>query len=346
MVGRDQLYVGVLAVLYILASAGSTFFNKWLMDERRYPYSSALAMGHMFFMTVCLTGTLGAQPTMFPALVQFFQQSRSTVWPALKWLSLTGLILTAQLILSNMAFLETSLVLVQMMKEGSVVLVYLLSLALGLEYFTVTKGVALLLVIIATSMTMRGAVNFSEQGCLLQLSSQVMESFRIVLQAMVLSYHRFDPLSYNLILAPFCLMGLSAVQFVAVRTSTGGLLQVPSAETIWLWLPVLAVNAALFMALNIIMAAFIQRTSPLTIVLSGIIKDASIVLSGRYFMGDELTPMQEIGFLLQLGLIFAWYQIQAFDSEEKLKQSAEVERIGPEKPKYGATSLPAAQEDA
>merc|ERR1719220_1401118 len=84
--------------------------------------------------------------------------------------------------LSNMAFMHSSVSMLQMMKQGNVVLVYSFALALSLETFCKWRALTLVMIVLATALTIHGEMNFSLQGFALQGISMFCESLKLTFQ--------------------------------------------------------------------------------------------------------------------------------------------------------------------
>merc|ERR1719382_456343 len=98
------------------------------------------------------------------------------------------------------------------MKEGNLVLVYMLSLVFALERFSGRSVTVLCMVLAATTLTVHGEMHFSIVGFTMQATSQFCESLKIVLQALLLSQagRKLDALSYVLLVMPFCFLFLGS----------------------------------------------------------------------------------------------------------------------------------------
>merc|ERR1719506_2709633 len=98
-----------------------------------------------------------------------------------------ALLFSTQLVLSNTAYLHSSVAFLQMMKESNLVMVYLLSLLFALEQYRFRSIMILLFICGATSMTIVGELHFSWTGFAVQGIRQVFECGKIVLQSVLLS---------------------------------------------------------------------------------------------------------------------------------------------------------------
>jgi hypothetical protein len=92
-----------LGALYVGASSGLIAFNKFLMEEDRFPFAIALVLGHMLVSFVCALTLYLCAPSLFPSLQD--PESRKQIDAALilkKFLPLS-IFFAGTLVLSNQA---------------------------------------------------------------------------------------------------------------------------------------------------------------------------------------------------------------------------------------------------
>jgi len=313
---RNAGCVAVLALLYMALSSGLITFNKYLMHESRFPYAICIGLAQMSGSTAFNLLLYRLRPALFPSLTDPERRIAMDRGFALKILLPIAACFTASLVLSNMAFIHSSVAFLQMMKQSNVVLVYLFSLAVGLERYSHRQVAVLVFIVCATSLTVRGEHRFSGAGFALQAASMVFESMKLTLQNYSLSAvgKKLDALTYVLLIAP-----LAAGLIVAIP----GALSLLRPTPVWSHVPeslllppwhlvleyrwLLAANGCLAFALNVSHAFFIQRSSAITFILSGItLKDILIVGTGAVILGELLNPLQMAGFALQVVGILCW----------------------------------------
>lgn len=305
----SHLIVCVLAAVYMTASAGMITFNKWLMREDRFPYSLCLGFLHMACCSSCCLTLLLVRPTLFPALTApqstLKVDRRLVLFGALP----IAVFFAASICLSNSAYMFCSVALLQMLKEANVVIIYSLSLLAALERFSWQNLGILGGIVAATTLTVTGELHFVPVGLVIQLAAMLFECTRIVLQALLLSPngHKLDPLSYCCLVTPVCLCVIG-VSLVALSHLTPGVrsLQIPPAHVFGEFWAHLLANSLLAFALNVITAMFLKYSSAMTVMLTGILKDVTIVLAGCVFLHESITSQQAAGFVLQLALMGAW----------------------------------------
>merc|ERR1711871_1486405 len=114
---------------------------------------------------------------------------------------------------------------------------------------------------------------------------------------------------------PLCFVLLASV--LCLGAVVGGPLAfpVPSFAHLEAWAPMLFLNAFIAFALNVVIAAVIQKVSSVGFLLAGIAKDALIVLCGCLFLGEEISRCQGLGFALQLQGTLAWTVLKSYPEE-------------------------------
>mmetsp|Transcript_54433 Transcript_54433/g.95510 ORF Transcript_54433/g.95510 Transcript_54433/m.95510 type:complete len:369 (-) Transcript_54433:104-1210(-) len=303
-----------LGCLYVCISAGMIAFNKYLMNEKRFPYAVPLVLLHSAFSSVIALIMLWVKPSLFPSLTDPLKKV-----PVDRDLMLRGAVpiaflFSVQLVLSNTAYLHSSTAFLQMMKEANLVLVYAFSLVVALETFSWTKGKVLFAIMVATFFTIHGELHFSMLGFIIQGTGQLFESLKIVFQGYVLSNsgRKLDALSYVLLVMPLCFLFLGGMFFFLVVVHPLEMLKTPHWNDIVTWWPVLLANCCVAFLLNITIALFIKYSSPIGFILAGILKDVCIVVAGATMLGELVSRQQAFGFVLQLGFISVWSLMKLF----------------------------------
>lgn len=304
-----------LGGLYITCSATLIGFNKYLMHDDRFPYAVTLVMLHMGFASVLSVILYFCCPSLYPSFTDPARKVQITARLMLTCILPISILFSAQLALSNMAYLHSSVAFLQMMKEANLVLVYVLSLFCLLERFSWRSIAILLFIIGATTMTIVGEVKFSYTGFFVQGTSQLFECMKIVLQAVLLSEvaggKKLDAMSYVLIITPLCFVELFgagwALYYIWPDHSFKG---------VWPhlvnWAPYLIGNSCIAFALNVVIALFIKHSSAVAFILAGIVKDVVIVSVGCMVFAEHISVLQGIGFVMQLIGILIWSLIKTF----------------------------------
>merc|ERR1719310_1078748 len=125
------------------------------------------------------------------------------------------------------------------------------------------------MILIATTLTVHGELNFSWTGFAIQATSQLFESLKIVLQAMLLSNagRKLDVLTYVVIVMPVCFLMLAFIFLFLVYVYPLEHLKTPAWSDVTDWWPVLLANACLAFALNLAIALFMKSSSAVGFIL-------------------------------------------------------------------------------
>jgi len=306
---RDVMRTVGLATAVITFSVGLINFNRYLMQDTRFPYAAPLVLIHMGFISTFSSVLLVLRPSLFPALTDPDQRVPLDQQFFLRGALPIGACFSASLILANLAYKHLSMAFLQMLKESGIITVYGFSLLAGLESFSFRHLQIISMALLGASLTVKGELNFVMTGFLIQMSSQLCECARIVLQSNALSGRKLDALSYVLLICPVCfvllglLMGLLA--FLPAGSLGAGLL-LPSWDVLMAWAPVLLLNCFVAFGLNVSIALLIKHTSAMTYIFCGVLKDVIAVMVGVLLVGEEVTHLQIVAFCIQVASVAAW----------------------------------------
>jgi hypothetical protein len=305
--------------LMVCCSVSLINFNKYLIGSKAFPFplhlvllqtmSGSMFAGMLYQVAPSLFPTLtGAQSTLRPSFVAIMGKAIPV-----------AVCFAGNLIFSNMAYFHCSVAFLQFMKEGNVMLVYAMSLAFGLEAYRSRALLVLIFIMLATTCCVTGQVNFSPVGFAIQLSSQIFEVVRIILQSILLSSAglKLDALTYVLTVMPACfvilVMVLASLSALAAYGITiGSDFSSPSqADFVHVW-PLLVGNVALAFALNVSIALFIKNSSAVSMVLAGLLKDCFVVVLSLLTFHESISKMQTVGFACQILGVCVWSLMKQF----------------------------------
>eukprot|EP00444_Apocalathium_aciculiferum_P006071 CAMPEP_0183393914 /NCGR_PEP_ID=MMETSP0370-20130417/8212_1 /TAXON_ID=268820 /ORGANISM="Peridinium aciculiferum, Strain PAER-2" /LENGTH=348 /DNA_ID=CAMNT_0025574193 /DNA_START=92 /DNA_END=1138 /DNA_ORIENTATION=- len=309
-----------LCLAYIVVSASLIRFNKFLMNKDRFPYSMLLTSCHMSMsFSLCLVLYL-VKPGAFPGVAN--SEGRKLL--VLKWMAPIGVAFSVSLYTSNQAYMYCSVTFLQFMKEGNVIIAFLMSCAAGLQAMNRVRCAIIAWIIAGSAMAVSGEVNFVFVGFVYQLISQLAECSRAVMGEVVLSGGglKLDPLSYTLFVAPACLAVL-----------VGGIIAtwdpaIPGALAKW-W-PYLLPNALLAFVLNMLVATIIKEMSAVGFILAGVCKDIALVLFSAVVFAEVVTAHQCFGFMVALGGVFFWSFLRASPDSQAAMLAARLLQMPPE----------------
>jgi len=309
-------------MLMIACSVSLINFNKYLIGSETFPFPMHLVLMHTLTGSIFATTLYQFVPSLFPSLsdpLTGMCVNRELIMG--KALPI-AVVFAGNLVLSNMAYEYATVAFLQFMKEGNVILVYGLSLIVGLEFFKWRAFAVLTFLMLATMVCIHGEMHFSMAGFVIQGTSQIFEVIRIVLQTMLLSAAglKLDALTYVLVVLPLCfgvlvisLLLISGLEMAGVQHI--GVIRSPQWADIVAAAPLLFLNALAAFSLNVSIALFIKRTSAVAMVLAGIVKDCTVVLISLVLFSESISRNQALGFSMQLVGVFMWSLMKQFPDQ-------------------------------
>jgi hypothetical protein len=268
-------------------SGGLINYNKFLLVPDIFPHPIALTWMHL--ASSCLfsyTLYLCFGTRLFPG-TELVQRRPHKFFGMILPIALC---FGGSIILSNEAYTYCTVPFLQMCKEMNIVLVYGLTLFLGLEKFSTSTALILLVITFGCSMGVEGELNFSRVGFIIQIGSQLCEVSRIVVQQSIMQGQNLDPLTMVLCMSPLCLLALSTALYVFWVPEI-----VPLARVHWHHL---LANSCLAFTLNVLIASLIKHCSGVAFVLAGVVKDITVVVLAVFAFTAAITRMQVIGFTI------------------------------------------------
>jgi len=283
-----------IVVAYIATSTLLIRFNKHMMHPDIFPFSMALSSIHMMASAMLCGLLYVVRPSMFPAMEKVQDQRLDLM----KWFVPIGGCFAVMLYGSNQAYMYCSVALLQFMKEANVMIVFLISCAVGLQVMNRLRLALIVWVILGATISVSGDLQFSFLGIAFQAMSQVAECARIVLGEFVLSGRKLDPLTYTTFVAPTCFVVLLAGNALAWDPAI-----ITAAQMHW---QLLAVNAFVAFLLNVLVATVIKEISAVGFVLTGLTKDIVIVVLSCVMFTEPITRTQALAFVITLAGVGMW----------------------------------------
>lgn len=309
-----------LGTLVISLSVGLININSYLMKPGRFPFAGSLVLVHMVFCSFSAAVLFAAKPSLFPSMTDPMKQVTLGTGFFLQKSLPVALSFSGSLVLTNMAYIHLSIAFLQMLKEANVVLVYIFSILVSLEAFTQKQAGLIGIIILATTLTIRGEVHFSTVGFFIQSGAILCECVRITLQGLLMSGggKKLDPLSYVLLISPVCTVILGTGLYVFARVPpafAGAGMQLPQAADFQAWWHLLLLDSAIAFGLNVSIATLITYTSPMAYVLCQILKDITAVLTGIVVWKETVSRVQAFGFMLQILAVLTWSLLKTFPNQ-------------------------------
>lgn len=292
---REQVqfsYLSALMVLstcavYIALSSSLINYNKFLMHEDRFPHAVPLTSIHMVVSFVLSgLGYMCFGKSAYPGMEVVTKNPGEYMMK----LAPMSVLFAISVVLSNQAYFYCSVPFLQMCKQLNVIMTYFVALILSVEKFSVQTLVILCVVMIGCSTSIHGEMDPSAFGFALQISSQVAEVTKVILQQMILQGLRVDPLTMVMTQSPLCLCTLSVGLYFLWEPGT-----LADAQRMGFHLCLNGLNA---FALNVSIALVIRYASGVSFVVAGVVKDILIVLVAAIFFGAVITHMQIVGFTI------------------------------------------------
>ena len=276
------------------------------MNPEVFPYPFVLIIMHCIFCSILSLMLFLFSPSLFPALTDPDQRVSLTMRMYVRQILPISTFFAISLVLSNMAYKYSTVAFLQMIKESTIVTIYFMSIMVGIESFSIAQVSILVVMVLATWGCITGEMNFSLIGLLVQGGSSTCEAAKTICQSLVLAGpRRLDPLSTVLVVMPMSGVILAVVLLINNLLNAHFVAQ-PAFAEVWAARYLLSVNIGNAFALNWLVALFLKYMSPVVYVLTGNVKDISIVLISAFVMRDVVTPTQSLGFIVQMCCIITW----------------------------------------
>lgn len=302
------LFAAFVGIAYVGLSVAFIMSNKWLLiDKGKFPHPEALTVLQLVTTAVLSWVLYFFRPTMFTAM-QSLELTKDLSW---RFIPL-ALAFAGSMVASNVALSLSPVSVLQVMKQGNVVLIFVGSLALGLEKFGKASTALVMLILLGVAICIVSEpATIGLVGIAIQLGSQLCEVGKVLMQSVLMSKmgHRLDPLSMALFLAPMSALFACAI-FLGQSFWDGNLgIVYSSFLSAWPWL---LSNVVVSFGLNVVVAWTVWSFNPTGFLIAGVMKDVSIMLAASMIFGEALTRMQCAGFSIALiGIsLYGSYKIQ------------------------------------
>ncbi|CAE7150602.1 unnamed protein product [Symbiodinium necroappetens] len=306
---RDWLLPCLLPPVMILASASLIRSNQHLMQPAVFPHPFVLVTMHCFCCSFFSGALLLCKPSLFPALTDPDKMVDITPQYYLREILPIAGCFAVSLVTSNMAYKYCTVAFLQMMKESNIVTIYLMSVAAGIENFSLVQSMILVAMVCATWTCVQGELHFSALDLLLQASSSLAEAAKTIFQCLALAHgsgKKLDPLSAVLVIMPLCGLLLAMVILFHCHAYELSFVTIPTYSQIFELRSDLALNVANAFVLNVLIAMFLKILSPVAYILTGNVKDIAIVVMSALLMHESISNQQICGFSMQVALVFLW----------------------------------------
>jgi len=311
----------VLAVIafWITCSSATILFNSWILSEKDFHYPMFLTAWHMLFSTL-VTLVLRNTPLITTEGAPKFgvREYLTKVVPI-------GLFFAFSLVLSNKAYLYLSVAYIQMVKAFTPVAVYMITVIVGVDIFSTKLGTVVVVISGGVLLASYGEIKFDLFGFIIQVSAVIFEASRLVCVQILLKGWKLNALTNLSLVAPICFV------FIAIPCYFFEWSEIQAENAIdRLGYLMFVLNASVAFCLNIALLLVVQYTSSLALTLSGIVKDALLVILSVILFETPVTATQIVGFTISISGI-NYYKIlrDSMNKEvvERAKAQAELEQM-------------------
>jgi len=295
---EDQSISALAPIVFtwIAISGGLTWVNKLIFAHEAeggfgFPFVTILMLWHMFLAVVFTNLIRLMAPELMPAAAK----SQVTFHMYMKNIAPVGVCLAGSLILSNAAYVYISVGYIQMVKSCTSSIVYMVSVLVGQEMFSLPCGASLLLICGGVAAASFGELDFNMLGFGLQLTATLIEAVRLILLKALVSSNgiQLDAMSGLYYYAPTCLVAILVPFSLHVEGS------VPW-DKLWALHPVLLASALIAFALHLTILVFLRNASSTTYAATGILKDVLLIGSTSAYYSHPVTLLQAAGYCVSL----------------------------------------------
>lgn len=305
-----------LVLFYYVFSIGITFYNKWLMKGFHFPLFMTLVHLTIIFCLSALTRSALQCCTGKPRVMLSWSDYLYKVAP-------TALATVLDIGLSNWSFLFITISLYTMAKSSAVLFILLFSLVFKLEEPNPFLIVVVLLISGGLFMFTYESTQFNLEGFIMVLLASFIGGIRWTLTQVLMQKAELglqNPIDTMYHLQPLMFLGLFPLflynEGLSLCTSEK-LFRVRELAPLLYSLFTLAVGGTLAFGLGFSEFLLVSRTSSLTLSIAGIFKEVCTLLLAAVFMGDRMTLINWLGFIVCLSGISLHVGLKTYYSKGK-----------------------------
>jgi hypothetical protein len=237
------------------------------------------------------------KPALFPSVGQVAPETiQNGVIPV-------AVLLAGSLTFGNLAYLDLSVSLIQMIKTAIPACVFVLGHFAGVDQLTAGTFASVLWVMVSITAATSQAPEYNTRGLVMQGCSFMFECVRLIALKLLLSSNgcNLDPLSGLYYYAPCCLL----VLVVPALMIEGPLVDLARFST-WTLDGVLASNGLMAFSLQVCVVYCMHASSPLAFTLFAQCKDVLLILGASAFFHEALSSFQVACYTSALMGLFAF----------------------------------------
>ncbi|KAL2844767.1 triose-phosphate transporter family-domain-containing protein [Aspergillus pseudoustus] len=179
---KQSWNIVLCTVNWIFWSNLTILFNKWIIEYTPFKYPILLTTWHLLFATLA-TQLLAHTTPLLSARKSLPMNAR--IYTAK--IAPIGLLYSASLVCSNVAYVYLNVGFIQMLKAAGPVITLLTSYIWSVTELTTGKVVNILVIAVSVGVTVSGEIQFSWLGVGLQVAALVCDANRLVLMELITS---------------------------------------------------------------------------------------------------------------------------------------------------------------
>ncbi|KAM9785887.1 solute carrier family 35 member C2-like [Neosynchiropus ocellatus] len=318
-----------LVLFYYVFSIGITFYNKWLMKGFHYPLFMTLVHLAINFCLSALTRQLMQCWTGKPRTVLSWSDYVYKVAP-------TALATALDIGLSNWSFLFITISLYTMTKSSAVLFILFFSLVFKLEEPNPFLVLVVLLISCGLFMFTFESTQFNLEGFVMVLMASFIGGIRWTLTQVLMQKAELglqNPVDTLYHLQPLMFLGLFPLFLYNEALSLSmseKLFRVTELRPLLNSVFLLSIGGTLAFGLGFSEFLLVSKTSSLTLSISGIFKEVCTLLLASSLMGDNLTPINWLGFAVCLCGISLHVALKTYYSKRKTASVRQLNSRSPE----------------
>lgn len=318
-----------LVLHYYVFSIGITFYNKWLMKDFHYPLFMTLVHLTIIFILSALTRRALLCSTGKQRVVLGWGDYLYKVAP-------TALATALDIGLSNWSFLFITISLYTMTKSTAVLFILFFSLIFKLEEPNPFLVVVVLLISCGLFMFTYKSTQFNLEGFVMVLLASFIGGIRWTLTQLLMQKAELglqNPIDAMYHLQPLMFLGLFPLFLFnegVSLSSSSRLFRESHLPPLLSSLLCLSVGGLLAFGLGFSEFLLVSRTSSLTLSVSGIFKEVCTLLLAARLMGDRLSAVNWLGFVVCLSGISLHVGLKVHYSKNKVVSVRQLSSRSPE----------------
>lgn len=306
----------VLILVYYCFSIGIIFYNRWLLKSFHFPLFVTLVHLVIIYLLSSVSRSLLECCTKKPRV--------TLPWPVyLRRIAPTALATALDIGLSNWSFLFITISLYTMTKSSAVLFILFFSLVFRLEKLRAALILVVLLIAGGLFMFTYESTQFNSEGFILVLIASFIGGIRWTLTQIITQHAELglqNPVDTMYHLQPLMFLGLVPLflynEGLGLCT-TDKLFRYDEAKHLLNVIVTLAGGGILAFGLGYSEFLLVSQTSSLTLSIAGIFKEVCVLSLAASLLGDQISVLNWLGFVVCLLGISLHVALKACASQDK-----------------------------